>query len=316
MAFGSRKAIVRIPRERVDFRGRFLKDRLLYIMLVIPLVHILIFSYLPMYGVSIAFQDYNVFSGFLNSKWVWFDNFIQVFKDDYFWKVFFNTLRIGTISTLISFPAPILLALLLNEVVNSTLKKFVQTLTYVPYFVSMVVICGMILQMLQPQTGILNIALKAILGRDVYFATESQWFIPVYVLSGIWQSTGFGAIIYLAALSNIDVEQYEAATIDGASRYQRAIYITIPGIMPTIIMMFILSMPGILSANFEKILLLYNPVLYDIADVVPTYVFRRGLMGLDFSYGTAVSFLFSLLSLFIIWGTNKVAKSYSDISLW
>lgn len=293
-----------------------LRDRWLYLMILIPVVHIFVFSYIPMYGILISFKDYNSYVGFLKSPWIGFDNFEDIINDKYFWKVFINTLRIGLISFIFGFPAPIVFALLLNEIKNKAYKSMIQTMTYLPYFISVVAICGMILAMLEPSTGIITTVIKSIFGRTIYFMTEQQWFIPVYIASNIWQGTGFGAIIYLAALSGVDPELYESAVIDGATRFQRAVYITLPSIKPTIVMLMILGMPSILSVNFEKVLMLYRPILYDIADVIPTYIYRRGLLGADFSYGTAVGFFMSVVALVIIFVTNKISKAVSDFSLW
>lgn len=293
-----------------------LRDRWLYAMLMIPIIHIFIFNYIPMYGILIAFKDYNGYVGFFKSPWVGFKHFSGIMKDQYFWQVFFNTFRIGLTSFIFGFPAPILFALLLNEIKHKTYKKTIQTMTYLPYFISIVAICGMIMSMLEPSTGIVNSVMKSLTGKTIYFMTEPQWFIPIYIASNIWQGVGFGAIIYLAALSGIDPGLYESAIIDGATRLQRAIYITLPSIKPTIIMLMILGMPGILSVNFEKVLMLYRPIIYEIADVIPTYIYRRGLLGADFSYGTAAGFFMSVMGLLIISLTNKISKSVGDISLW
>jgi len=311
----SEKQIARAVKNS-GLRRAIIRDRWLYIMLAIPLLHIFVFQYIPLYGILIAFQDYNSYLGFFRSKWVGLKHFEGIVTDEYFRKVFFNTVRIGTVSFVFSFPAPILLALLLNEVKHMVYKKSVQTLTYLPHFISAVAICGMVVLMLEPETGLINIIAKAITGKSTYFMIESQWFIPVYVITGIWQSTGFSAIIYMAALSGIDPTLYESAVIDGANRFQRAIYITLPSIKPTVTMLLILGMPAIISVNFEKVLLLYRPIIYDVADVVPTYMYRRALLGADFSYGTAIGFFFSLLSLGLIAAANTVSKKLTETSLW
>lgn len=293
-----------------------IRDRWLFLMILFPVAHVLVFSYLPMYGVLIVFQDYNAFSGFFRSEWVGFKNFQQVVLDPYFWKVAFNTLRLGVISFLFGFPAPIVLAMLLNELKSEKYKKVVQSLTYLPHFISMIVICGIIVTMLSPSTGLINLIVKAITSQSIYFMTEPNWFIPIFVISNIWVGTGFGAIIYLAALSGIDPVLYESSVIDGASRWQKAIYITIPGIMPTIVILLILGMPSLISVNFEKVLLLYHPLTYSVADVIPTYVYRKGLLGGEFSYATTVGFFMSVISLMLIVIANAVSKKLSENSLW
>lgn len=297
--------------------GGYLKrDRWLFFMLLFPVAHVFIFSYIPMYGVLIVFKDYDVFSGFFASPWIGFDNFDQVFQDPYFWKVFWNTVRLGTISFVFGFPVPVIFALLLNEIKNLKFKKTVQTLTYVPHFISIIVICGIIVSMLSPSTGIVNLIIESITGKTVYFLTEPDWFIPVFVISNIWVGVGFGAIIYLAALSGVDPMLYESAVIDGTTRFQRVIYITIPGILPTIVIMLILAMPALISVNFEKVLLLYNPLTYEVADVIPTYIYRKGLLGGQFSYGATVGLFLSVISLLLIAVTNFISKKFSDYSLW
>ena len=298
------------------FRHFAKRDRWLFFMLLFPVAHVFIFSYIPMYGVLIVFKDYNAFSGFFKSPWIGFTNFDQVINDPYFWRVFVNTVRIGALSFLFGFPAPIVLALLLNEVSSEKYKKLVQSLTYLPHFISIVVICGIIVAMLSPSTGLINLILKGITGNSIYFMTEPTWFIPIFVISNIWVATGFGAIIYLAALSGIDPVLYESAVIDGASRWQKAIYITLPGIMPTVVILLILGMPALISVNFEKVLLLYHPLTYEVADVIPTYIYRKGLLGGQFSYGATVGFIMSVLSLGIIVLTNYISKKFSDFSLW
>lgn len=308
-------APLRERRFRV-FRHFAKRDRWLFFMLLFPIVHVFIFSYIPMYGVLIVFKDYNAFVGFFASPWVGFTNFDQVLNDSYFWQVFFNTVRIGSLSFIFGFPAPIILALLLNEVKSEKFKRTVQSLTYLPHFISIIVICGIIVAMLSPSTGLINLLVKSIFGESIYFMTEPSWFIPIFVISNIWVATGFGAIIYLAALSGIDPVLYESAVIDGASRWQKAIYITLPGIMPTVMILLILGMPALISVNFEKVLLLYHPLTYEVADVIPTYIYRKGLLGGQFSYGATVGFFLSVLALIIIMITNYISKKTSDYSLW
>ena len=312
------------PKNEVRFLNKkagplahsLLRDRWLYIMLLIPLAHIFIFNYIPMYGILVAFKDYNTYLGFLKSPWVGLKHFLTIVNDIQFWKVFFNTFRIGVLSFLFGFPAPIIFALLLNEIKHKKYKKTIQTMTYLPYFISVVAICGIIYAFTQPTTGIINVMIKALTGKSIYFLTEPGWFIPIYIITNIWQGLGFGAIIYLAALSGIDPGLYESAIIDGATRFQRVIYITLPSIKPTIIMLMILGIPGIISVNFEKILLLYRPIIYEVADVIPTYMYRKGLLGAEFSYGTAVGLFLSLISLFIIITSNALSKKFSEIGLW
>lgn len=298
-------------------RKNFRKDILLYLILAVPVIQVFIFSYIPMAGNIIAFQDYNIVDGFLHSKWVglkWFTGFIS---DDSFFRLIRNTLLLSIYGLLWSFPAPIILALLLNEVKSKLFKKTVQTISYLPYFISSVVAVGMIFQILSPSTGVVNIFLSKVFGIEpILFMADPKWFRTIYIASGIWQGAGYSSILYLAALTNIDTELYEAAVMDGAGRFAKMKYVTIPGIMPTIIVLFLLSVGSILFTGFEKVILMYNPLIADTAEVIDSYVYRRGLVGLDFSYSTAVGLFQSIISFVLVIAANKISRKMADISLW
>ena len=299
-----------------SLRADLVRDRWLYLMLLVPLVHILVFLYIPMYGITIAFKEFNAFLGYWRSPWVGLKHFIRVFEDDHFWVAFLNTLKFGISSLVLGFPAPILFALLLNELRHRIYKGTVQTFLYIPNFISMVVIAGIIIDLLDPNSGLVNGLIVAAGGQPIYFMVERPWFLPIYIGSEIWQTTGFGMIIYLAAMSGIDPQLYEAATIDGANRARRAWHVTLPGIRPTIAILLILRIPGIVHANFEKILLLYRPITYDVADVIQTYIYRKGLLGADWTFGTASGFFLAVLNLILLLTANTVSRRVSEYRLW
>ena len=299
-----------------SLRADLVRDRWLYLMLLVPLVHVLVFLYIPMYGITIAFKEFNAFLGYWRSPWVGFKHFIRVFEDDHFWVAFLNTLKFGISSLVFGFPAPILFALLLNELRHRIYKGTVQTFLYIPNFISMVVIAGIIIDLLDPNSGLVNGLIVAVGGQPIYFMVERPWFLPIYIGSEIWQTTGFGMIIYLAAMSGIDPQLYEAATIDGANRVRRAWHVTVPGIRPTIAILLILRIPGIVHANFEKILLLYRPITYDVADVIQTYIYRKGLLGADWTFGTASGFFLAVLNLILLLTANTVSRRVSEYRLW
>ena len=284
-------------------------------MLVPGIALVFIFNYIPMYGIVISFQDFNIFDGYFGSRFVGFKHFIHLFQHPYFPRLFRNTLLLGLFSLAWGFWPPILLAILLNEVPWQGYKRVVQSISYLPHFVSTVIIVGILFQ-LASSNGILNQLIEAIgLPRQQFFI-NSRWFRPLYISSGIWQGVGWGSIIYLAALSGIDPNLYEAAVSEGAKRFQRIRYITLPGILPTIVILFILSVRSVVSVGFEKVYLMYNPAIYETADVFSTYLYRRGILEADYSYATAVGLFNSILALVLIVVCNRIARSMSDVSLW
>ncbi len=291
----------------------------LYLMLLLPVAYYIIFCYMPMAGLVIAFKDYSLWKGMFESPWssnFGFEHFINFLKDEYFWKVFRNTFYIGFSNTLVNFSAPIILALFINELKDGIFKKSTQTISYLPYFVSTVAIVGIITAMLSPSTGIINNTIKALGFAPVNFILESKYFIPIYVLTNMWKGLGWGTIIYLASMSNVNTELYEAADIEGAGRFEKMWYITLPAIRPTIAILLILSMPGILGADFETILLLQREATFDISDVIATYGYRRGLLGSEFDFGTALGLFFSLINIALIMFSNKISKKLADTSIW
>ena len=293
----------------------FKRNKWKYVMILPVVIYIAIFCYKPMYGILIAFQNYRPAVGMSGSKWVGFDNFIRFFEDYNFFRILRNTFSISILSIIFGFPAPILLALLINEIKNSKFKRTVQTVSYIPYFISMVVICGLIKTFCQSD-GLITDLVVFLGGERSNLLANKNWFYPIYVVSNIWQYIGWDSIIYLAALSGIDQEQYEAAKVDGAGRLRQMINITLPGLMPTITILFILKMGGILNVGFEKILLLYSPTTYEVADVISTYVYRIGILEANFSYSTAIGLFNSIVNVIFLCGTNAITKRLNDSSLF
>ena len=297
----------------------FSHNKFKYLMILPVLVYLALFCYKPMYGIIIAFKNYKVARGIEKSPWVglfWFENF---FKDPYFFRLLRNTFTISGLTILFGFPAPILLALLLNEVHNNKFKRTVQTITYMPYFISLVVLCSLIKIYCQ-QNGLFSDIVAFFGGTKQNWLQDPRYFRLIYVLSDIWQGIGWNSIIYLAALSGIDQEQYEAARIDGANRFQQVLHVTLPGLLPTITILFILRMGNILNVGYEKILLLYQPTTYEVADVFSTYTYRISLGSTtgqpQYSLSTAVSLFNTLVNVCFLLMTNLISSKLTDSSLF
>jgi len=294
-----------------DFR----RYRYLYLMAIPMLVYYILFSYMPMYGAIIAFKDFSPALGIMDSPWAGLRHFKSFFNDVYFTRILRNTLMISVKNLIFGFPAPILLALLLNEVRQEWFKRLVQTISYLPHFISVMVIAGMLIDF-TASDGIIN-DLLALFGfeRQTMLLNPSL-FQPIYVLSGIWQGIGWGAIVYLGALTGVDQQLYEAAQIDGANKFLQTIHITLPGIMPTIIIMFILRIGQIMNVGYEKIILLYNPTIYETADVISTYSYRKGLLEMNYSYSSAIGLFNSVINFILVVSTNAISRKLNDTSLW
>jgi len=269
-----------------------------------------------MYGAQIAFRDYRIIDGIWGSRWVGFDNFRQFFNSVFFFRLLRNTVVISALQIALTFPAAILLALMINEMRNKRVKKSVQTIVYMPHFISVVVVAGIIRGVLAPNSGIINVIAEAITGRTIFFFNEPQFFPWILAFSDVWQSTGFNSIIYLAAISSIDPGLYEAAVMDGASRMKQIRHVTIPALVPTIVILFILQIGGLFTVGFQRILLLYNPTIYETADIIQTFVFRRGIGAQDFSYAAAVDMFNAFLNLAMLVIFNKVMRRFAETSLW
>ena len=291
-------------------------ERAWYAMMALPVAYLVIFHYLPMAGIVLAFQDYKIGRGVLGSDWVGFKWFIQFFESFYFWRLMRNTLLLSFYSIVFGFPVPIIFALMLNEMKVLPLKRVVQTVSYLPHFISLVIIVGMLVTFLSPNNGIVNIVIKSLGGEPVNFLGLQSWFRPLYIGSGIWQHFGFSSIIYLAAIAGISQELYDAAEVDGASRIQRIRFVTIPGMAPTIIILLILNLGRALVVDFEKVLLMYTPATYEVADVIATYVYRRGIIDSKYGFASAVGLFSNVINLIFLVIFNRLARRYTDTSLW
>jgi len=287
----------------------------LYLMALPILAFYILFHYKPMYGVIIAFKNFSPAKGVIGSEWVGIKHFIDFFCNPYFFRLMKNTLVISLSTLVFSFPAPIILALLINEIRSKWFSRIVQLIVYLPHFISLVVVCGLILKFTSDKSIINDIAV--LFGHErVSFLNHPKYFVPVYVISDIWQSAGWNSIIYLAALTSVEQQLYEAAIIDGASRWRQTLHITIPGIAPTIITMFILRIGNMLNVGYEKIILLYNPVTYETADVISTYVYRKGLIENSWSFSTAVGLFNSIINFTLLIFANRLSRKINEISLW
>ncbi len=286
-----------------------------YLIILPVIIYLFVFSYKPMYGLIIAFKEFRVRLGIMGSPWVGLQQFESFFNDIYFWRIIGNTFSISGLSIIFGFPMPILLALLLNEIRNNKFKRTVQTISYMPYFISIVIMCGLIKAFSQ-SNGVLNDIIVFLGGSRTNLLSDKKLFYPIYIIANIWRTIGWDSIIYLAAIAGIDQDQYEAARVDGAGRIRQIFSITIPALMPTIIILFILRMGGILNVGYEMILLLYQPLTYEVADVISTYVYRRGILEADYSYSTAVGLFNSVVNIGFLMLTNKIGKKVSDISLY
>jgi putative aldouronate transport system permease protein len=291
------------------------KNKLLYIMLVPMIVYLLVICYYPMYGAIIAFKTYVPAKGLLGSPWVGLKHFNDFFNSFYFWRLIKNTFMLSFWSIVFGFPAPIVLALLFNEMRARFYKKVMQTISYLPFFVSLIVICGLIRDFCA-ESGLAGMIVSALTGQSGNLLGKADNFVAIYVVSGIWQNIGWGSIIYLAAIANIDMELYDAARIDGAGRFRQIWHVTLPGILPTIIILFILNIGGIMNIGFEKIILLYNPGIYSTADVISSFTYRKGLLESNFSYSTAVGLFNSVINFIFLVSANALSRRYSETSVW
>lgn len=288
----------------------------LWLMVIPAVTYMLLFVYKPMGGVLIAFQDYSLKKGIWGSEWVGFENFTRLFKSYWFPVILKNTLTISLLSLALSFPAPIILALAANEIRSEKRKRLFQTVSYAPHFISTVVVCGMITVFLSPESGVINFLLKALGGEAVAFLAKPDAFKWVYVISGIWQTVGWSAIIYIAALSGVDKNLLEAAEIDGANRVQRILYVNLPVLIPTIVIMFILRCGSILSVGYEKVYLLQNTANLSASEVISTYVYKMGLEKADFGFSTAANLFNNVINCIVLILSNKISKKVSGSSLF
>ena len=295
---------------------RFWDTKFLFVLWLPALVYYLVFHYFPMWGISLAFFQYNSWLGLKGSPFIGFRNFEVFFKSPDFWPYIRNTLMLGLQSLTISFPSVIIFALLLNEVRNAKFKKTVQTISYMPHFMSTVVIVSLITTLCDPTQGAINLIIKALGGKPIFFIMEKNWFRPLYLISGMWQGIGWGTIIYLAAISNVDPGLYEAARLDGAGRWRQMLSITLPSIAPTVSTMLILQCGKILSASMEKVLLMQQPATYETSQVLSTYVYRVGIMNGNYSFGQAIGLFTSLVNLALILSANWLSRKLTDYGIF
>lgn len=291
------------------------KNKMVYLMAVPALVFFIVFAYLPMFGLLMAFQDYKPKLGVFGSPFIGFKHFIDFFNSIYFVRTLRNTLVISLLDLLISFPITIIFALLLNEIKNVRFKRTVQTVSYMPYFISMVVVAGIIVDFCSSRGVITNIV-KVFTGNNQNLLSMPSYWRPIYIISGLWQGLGFGAIIYVAALAGVDQELYEAAVVDGANRWKQTWHITLPGISSTIIIMLILRIGSLMAVGYEKTILLYNSQIYETADIISSYVYRKGLQEFNYGYSTAVSMFNSLINFALLIISNQISRKYSETSLF
>lgn len=303
---------IRILKEVKRYSG-------LYLLLLPVLVWLFVFSYVPMYGVSIAFKDYKYLLGINGSPWTSQNGlkyFIRFVTSSQFPRIMSNTLIISGMRLAISFPAPIILAILLNELRNQRFKRLVQSITYLPHFMSWVVLSALLLDILNPVNGVVNALIVALGGKAIAFSIEPRWFRWILVFSSMWKEVGWGSVVYLAAITGLDLEMYEAADIDGANRFQRIIFITLPSILPVIVIMFILRIGSFLNAGFDEIINMYNPAVYSVADIIDTYVYRVGLVDLNFSYSAAIGLFKNAIGAILLVITNLVTRSATGEGVW
>lgn len=313
----TRQEVNRMASATMRSTWRYLnRKKYLYLLLLPCVVYFFVFNYIPMYGVLIAFKDFNFAKGILHSPWIGFENFRYMFGLSDFYKVFWNSLYLGLLRIVFGFPFPIVLALMLNEVRSLVFQRVSQTILYLPHFISWVVIGGILVNFLSPTWGIVNIFLGQFGTEPIFFLADNDYFRPIVVLSSIWKDAGWGSIIYLAAIAGINSELYEAAGIDGASKMQKLWYVTLPGIKSTIIVLFILRLGQIMGNGFEQIFVLQNPMNLDVSEVFETYAYRVGILGGRFSFGTTVGLFTSVIGLIFLLLGNWLARLMKEDGIW
>lgn len=292
------------------------RDWQLYLLLAPMAIWFALFLYKPMYGLIIAFQDFSIFRGIEKSPFVGFANFIELFQNDMFVRAFWNTITISGLGLIFAFPVPIILALMFNEVQSEIGKRWAQTVVYLPHFISVVIVAGIVINFLSPSIGIVNLFLKGIGLEPIYFLTQPEWFRPVFIGSSVWKESGFESIVYLAAIAVVSPTLYESARVDGASRWQMMWRITLPCILPTIIIMLIIRIGNLVEVGFEYIILLYRPSTYETADVVSTFIYRTGLQGTQYDLATAAGLFNAVIAFVLVYSANRISRRVSSTSLW
>ena len=307
-----------IPFEKLNKKSRvksIMENYELYLFLLPAIIYFIVFQYIPMYGVLIAFKDFTPSLGILGSPWVGFEHFERFFHSYQFWDLIKNSLGLSIFQLIIGFPMPIIIALLLNQMIHEKYKRFVQTVIYAPHFISIVVLAGMMFVFFSDK-GLINSVVTLFGGKAVTFMSEPSWFKPLYIGSGVWQETGWACIVYLAALAGVSPEIHEAATMDGANKWQRILHVDIPAIMPTAVILLILSVGNLMNIGFEKAYLMQTPLNQPAAEIIPTYVYKVGLQQAEYSFGAAVGLFNSVINLILLFIVNKTAKKFSGSGLW
>ena len=306
--------VVLHPKENIA--KRLIKTWQLYVFVIPAVIYFIIFCYIPMYGVQLAFKDYNPMLGMMGSEWIGFDNFIRFFKSYQFKQLLENTLVLSLYQLVAGFPIPIILAILLNQLRGSRFKKLVQTVTYAPHFISIVVLVGMLNIFLSPRGGIINQVIQLFGKEPILFLGKEEYFRHIYVLSGVWQNMGWNAIIYLAALSGVSTELHEAAIMDGASKIKRILHVDLPAILPTVMIILVMNFGSIMSLGFEKAYLMQNSQNISSSEIIATYVYKMGLLNAQYGFSTAVGLFNSVINCTLLIIVNKVSKKISDVGLW
>ena len=310
-----------VPKRSLKHKLIWLGDHIrnewqIYLMLLPTIVWMIVFLYKPMYGLQIAFKDYSIFRGVAASPWVGLEHFQTLFSNDQFLRAVSNTIKISALNLLFGFPAPIILALMFNEILNAAFKSTAQTIVYLPHFISTVIIAGIVTTAFSPTAGVVNTIMGWFGFDSIYFLTKPEWFRPIFVGTGIWQEAGFGSIVFLAAIAGVNPSLYESAVVDGASRWQMMWKITIPSILPTIIIMLIIRIGNIMEVSFELIILLYQPATWSTADVVNTYVYRQGLQSGNYDVAAAAGLFNAVVAFVLVMAANTLSRRYSRTSLW
>lgn len=310
------KAKGKISQTLSDTFKYILRHKNLYILLLPGLLHYILFRYVPLFGISVAFKDFSIYKGILNSPWIGLANFEKFISSADFTLLLKNTFMLGFYGVIFTFPFPILFAILLSEMKLPKLQKIVQNVSFFPAMLSVVVVCSLVTDVLSPSTGIINTILKSMGLKPHYFMVDPKAFRSIYIISEIWSTFGYNAIVYLAALTNIDTQLYDAAYIDGCGRCKSIWHVTLPGLMPTICTMFVLNIGNIFKIGTDKIILLYNPMTYSVADVFGSFVYRKGLIEADYSYATAAGLFESVIAFIFVVAANKISKKLADTKLW
>lgn len=305
---------------KLNRRKQLWKDikaaKYLYMLIIPVMIYLIIFRYGPMYGIVIAFKDYKIGDGIMGSAWAGLKHFKRLFGSHDFYQILRNSLLLNIYSVVFQFPVPIILALLLNEIRNKFFKKSVQSILYLPHFLSWVILAGIVIQMTSPSTGIINTIIKTFGGEPIYFMANKTWWLIIYVVSGIWKESGWGTIIYLAAISNVDAQLYEAAYIDGANKWKQTWHITLPAIKPTIVILLIMRMGSMISVGFDQIWMMSNDYVREVSEVFATYTYRMGIQNVQYSYTSAVGLFQSIVNFVMLMSTNYIAKKMGESGIW